>query len=91
MPRLRKEIDASFACKKTHANIHATSLLVVSAQQLGPLGLRALQLPLPRSLGLRTLGVHLLLDVPLTGLLSLGLVNLSKVSVLPTLSELTWS
>jgi hypothetical protein len=31
---------------------------------------------LPRSLGLRTLGVHLLLENPLTGLLGLGLVDL---------------
>lgn len=32
--------------------------------------------PLPRRLGLRTLGVHLFLDSPLAGLLSLGLVDL---------------
>ena len=82
MPHLRKEIDASFACEKTHANIHATSLLVVATQQFGPLGLRALQFPLPCSLGLRTLGVHLLLDDPLTRLLGLSLVDVFNESTL---------
>lgn len=37
--------------------------------------------PLPRSLGLRTLGVHVLLDGPLASLLGLGLVDLQCMSV----------
>ncbi len=36
----------------------------------------SLQLPLAGSLGLRALGVHLLLEQPLTLLLGLGTVNL---------------
>jgi len=38
--------------------------------------------PLPRRLGLRTLGVHLFLDSPLAGLLSLGLVDVFNESTL---------
>lgn len=42
------------------------------------LGRRSLLLPLAGGLGLCTLGVHLVLDVLLSGCLSLGLVNLNK-------------
>ena len=43
--------------------------------------LDALLSPLAGGLGLRTLGVHLLLDGPVAGLLGLGLVDLRCVSV----------
>jgi hypothetical protein len=44
------------------------------------LGNHSLLLSLTGSLGLRTLGIHLLLQDSLTRLLSLGLVDLSKSS-----------
>jgi len=56
-------------------------LLRIVAQLSDALLLHTLLPPLPRRLGLRTLGVHLLLDDPLAGLLSLGLVDLRCVSV----------
>ena len=57
--------------------VHAAHRLrLVVALQLSPLLLHTLLPPLPRRLGLRTLGVHLFLDSPLAGLLSLGLVDL---------------
>jgi len=52
------------------------SLLFLAERSLG-LGLCSLQLSLTGSLSLRTLGVHLLLQDTLTGLLSLGSVDLS--------------
>lgn len=47
-------------------------------QQSGPLGALSLQLALAGSLGLRTLGIHLLLEGLLAELLGLGTVNLYK-------------
>jgi hypothetical protein len=55
------------------------SLLLAATLELCPLLLFPLLLPLPRRLGLLAFGVHLLLQVPLAGLLSLGLVNLRMV------------
>ena len=46
------------------------------------LGNHSLLLSLTGSLGLRTLGVHLLLQDSLTSLLGLGSVDLSRLSVL---------
>lgn len=51
------------------------SLLLVAQLSLALL-LDTLLPPLASRLGLRTLGVHLLLDDPLAGLLGLGLVDL---------------
>jgi len=50
-------------------------LLLVLPQDCLPLGRLSLQLPLAGSLGLGTLGVHLVLQLLLAGLLSLGAVN----------------
>ena len=50
--------------------------LVVVAGQLLPLLLHTLLSPLARSLGLRTLSIHLLLERTLALLLGLGLVDL---------------
>ena len=51
-------------------------LLLLLALDGSTLVLDALLSPLAGGLGLRTLGVHLFLDSPLAGLLSLGLVDL---------------
>jgi hypothetical protein len=51
-------------------------LLLVLARKRSPLLLHTLLSPLASRLGLRTLCVHLLLEMPLTGLLGLGLVDL---------------
>lgn len=57
--------------------VHAVShLCLVSALQSSALLLHALLPPLAGGLGLRALGVHLLLEDPLAGLLGLGLVDL---------------
>ena len=53
-------------------------LLLVGGQRLALCG-DALLPPLAGGLGLRALGVHLLLDAPLTGLLGLGLVDLIEM------------
>ena len=50
------------------------------AQKSASLRRLSLQLALAGSLGAGTLGVHLLLDLPLTRLLGLGLVNLWGLS-----------
>ncbi len=50
--------------------------LLVLASESRTLVLHALLSPLAGSLGLRALGVHLLLELVLTGGLSLGLVDL---------------
>ena len=59
-----------------HEHLRLRWLLVVFAQHGVLLLLLALQPPLARRLVLRTLGVHLLLDLALTLLLGLGLVDL---------------
>jgi hypothetical protein len=64
-------------------NLLCLSLLSVTELSLS-LGNNSLLLSLTGSLGLRTLGIHLLLQDPLTRLLSLGLVNLSKSSASDT-------
>lgn len=51
-------------------------LLLQTLHQGVPLRRLSLDLALASSLGLRTLGVHLLLELPLTGLLGLGAVDL---------------
>lgn len=53
--------------------------LLLATLELCPLLLFPLLLPLPRRLGLLALGVHLLFQVPLAGLLGLGLVDLRTV------------
>ena len=55
----------------------------IISKQLLPLGLLPLRSPLACSLGLRTLGVHLLLHLLLTLLLGLGAVDLSIALVGP--------
>ena len=61
---------------------HATPrLLGILAQLRSTLLLHTLLSPLARSLGLRTLGVHLLLESPVASLLGLGLVDLKVTSV----------
>ena len=54
-------------------------LLLLLALDGSTLVLDALLSPLAGSLGLRTLGVHLLLELGLAGGLSLGLVNLDRL------------
>jgi hypothetical protein len=54
------------------------SLLLLLALDGSTLVLDALLSPLAGSLGLRTLGVHLLLELGLAGGLGLGLVNLHE-------------
>ena len=66
---------------KQSSNVHLCLDSLSLALQLLPLGLLALQSPLAGSLGLSTLGVHLVLENLLTRLLSLGLVDLSRMSV----------
>ena len=56
-------------------------LLVVLAQHRVLLLLLAVQPPLARRLVLRTLGVHVVADRLLTGLLGLGLVDLQQYHV----------
>ena len=51
-------------------------LLLQTLHQGVPLRCLSLHLALAGGLGLRTLGVHLLLELPLTGLLGLGAVDL---------------
>ena len=51
------------------------------ARHLVPLGLDALLSPLARRLGLCALGVHLVLDLLLTLLLGLGLVDLQTMNL----------
>lgn len=53
--------------------------LLLLALDGSTLVLDALLSPLAGSLGLRTLGVHLLLELGLAGGLSLGLVNLDRL------------
>lgn len=55
-------------------------LLLVVAQQSVPLLRLASHLALAGSLGLRTLGVHLLLQLSLAGLLGLGAVDLDETT-----------
>ena len=55
------------------------SLLLLLALDGSTLVLDALLSPLAGGLGLRTLGVHLLLELRLAGGLSLGLVNLQRL------------
>jgi hypothetical protein len=55
------------------------SLLLLLALDGSTLVLDALLSPLAGGLGLRTLGVHLLLELGLAGGLSLGLVNLQRL------------
>lgn len=57
-------------------------LRLLGLQQGVALGRHALGLALAGSSGLGALGVHLLLKSPLAGLLSLGAVDLCRVSVL---------
>ena len=52
--------------------------------------LDALLSPLAGGLGLRTLGVHLLLELGLAGGLSLGLVNLQRLLGLMFLDGVKW-
>ena len=59
----------------------SSRLLLVATNQRLPLLLDTLLPPLARSLGLRTLGVHLLLESPVASLLGLGLVDLRAMSV----------
>ena len=54
-------------------------LLLLLALDGSTLVLDALLSPLAGGLGLRTLGVHLLLELGLAGGLSLGLVNLQRM------------
>ena len=54
-------------------------LLLLLALDGSTLVLDALLSPLAGGLGLRTLGVHLLLELGLAGGLSLGLVNLQRL------------
>lgn len=56
----------------------ACRLCLVLASESSTLLLHALLPPLAGGLGLRTLGVHLLLQDPLAGLLGLGLVDLGE-------------
>ena len=73
---------ASFVGISTRCSSHLLfGLLLISASKSVSLGLDSLLSPLPGSLGLRTLGIHLLLQDPLTLLLSLGFVNLLDVSL----------
>lgn len=51
-------------------------LLLQTLHQGVPLRRLSLHLALAGGLGLRTLGVHLLLELPLTGLFGLGAVDL---------------
>ena len=79
MPESRKHTHAALPLLVDHIyHLHFAflHLLLVLALQLLSLGLNTFLSPLASSLGLRTLGVHLLLEQTLTLLLSLGLVNL---------------
>lgn len=63
-------------------HLSSRRLLLVLAGQGIPLGLDTLLSPLAGGLGLRTLGVHVGLDLLLTSLLGLRLVNLELPSVM---------
>ena len=76
MPQEERRETPPLPVRRPTPVFRAALHLLLVAQQLGPLLLLALYPPLPRRLGLRTLGVHLFLEVPLTSLLGLGLVNL---------------
>ena len=67
---------------------HDIPCLLLVAQLSLTLLLDTLLPPLPRRLGLRTLGVHLLLELGLAGGLSLGLVNLQRLLGLVGLVDL---
>ena len=58
------------------SEIHRLFGLLLLAGQGVPLRRLPLLLPLPSGLGAGTLGVHLLLDLPLASLLCLGTVDL---------------
>ena len=77
--------------KKKHTPVchaHTPLLLLVLAGQREPLLLHTLLSPLPRGLGLRTLGVHLFLDNPLTLLLGLSLVDLLQIMLVMMLPDM---
>jgi hypothetical protein len=59
---------------------HLLGLLLLTTEHGSALGNGSLLLALTGSLGLSTLSIHLLLDVSLTGSLSLGLVDLYRKS-----------
>jgi len=63
-------------CRKPSSLLLGLLLLLNLTSQSVPLCLDSLLSPLTSSLGLRTLGVHLILQDPLTLLLSLGLVDM---------------
>ena len=70
----------SLCCKCKHLLLLLACHRLVLASKLVALGLDTLLSPLARGLGLGTLGVHLLLELDLTGLLGLGLVDLYRYS-----------
>ncbi len=69
------EARVSLVNEELHLWLLRLSIVIITEQSLLLL-LLALQSPLTRRLVLRTLGVHLLLDLALTLLLCLGLVDL---------------
>ena len=81
MPREKGDGRPPLTLKRPTPGIyHVAQRLLVVANLRSTLLLHTLLSPLPRGLGLRTLGIHLLLDDPLASLLGLGLVNLQCVS-----------
>lgn len=56
-------------------------LLIILGRECCPLGVDPLDPPLARSLGLRTLGVHFILEHTFASCLGLGLVDLETLSV----------
>jgi hypothetical protein len=76
--RIERRSAPPLPLKKPTPVCHAArSLFLCLASQLGTLCLLALHPPFPRSLCLRTLCVHLVLDLLVAGLLGLCLVNLT--------------
>jgi hypothetical protein len=74
--RERRRRPPSTLKRPTPGICHVVHRLLLLAELSSALLLGTLLLPLPRGLGLRTLGVHVLLDSPLASLLGLGLVDL---------------
>lgn len=64
----------------SQSELHRLLRLVLLLGVLCPLRRGTLQLPLARCLVLRTLGVHLVLELALTSLLGLSLVDLCDMS-----------
>ena len=82
-PSVRNPRKKAAAANKQSSESHLSVVrwLLLLAGKSVPLGGNTLLSPLAGSLGLCALGVHLCLELLLTGLLGLGLVDLRRLSV----------